>query len=86
MIFTKAVKSDLMLTLKQTQSYCDKHFFPGEKSFWKSINKVIVIDKITKLNKRQSYHSISFLNFLEPCANIAHDRLRYVLHKLTEFL
>ena len=84
----KAITSafQLLTDFKQVEKYSDKcRFFTGVNTFWVIQNNRPVIDTINKLNKRNKAKSISAFDFSTLYANLLHDKLLSILHKLIGF-
>ena len=60
-------------------------FFSGVKSFWVIQDKQPVLKSINNINKRRCAKSISTFDFSTLYTNLPHDKLKYVLHHITDF-
>ena len=61
------------------------HFFSGVKTFWVIQDKKPVVKTIRNLNKRKHAKSIMTFDFSTLYTKIPHDKLKEVLHELTDF-
>ena len=61
------------------------HFFTGVKTFWVIQDKKPVVNAIRNLNKRRNAKSIMTFDFSTLYTKIPHDKLKEVLHELTDF-
>ena len=60
-------------------------FFSGVKSFWVIQDKQPVLKSINNINKRRCAKSISTFDFSTLYTKLPHDKLKYVLHHITDF-
>ena len=82
----KALTSVFKLFYKQIENYCKiDHFFTGVKTFWVLQDKKPVVDSIRNLNKRRNAKSIMTFDFSTLYTKIPHDKLKEVLHELTDW-
>ena len=71
---------------RQVQNFHLKgRFFSGVKHFWVIQDKQPVIKSIKNINKRRCAKSISTYDFSTLYTKIPHDKLKDVLHKITDF-
>ena len=82
----KALTSVFKLFYRQIEKYNKiDHFFTGVKTFWVIQDKKPVVNTIRNLNKRKNAKSIMTYDFSTLYTKIPHDKLKEVLHELTDF-
>jgi len=82
----KSLTSIFKLFYRQIEKYSEiDRFFSGVKTFWVIQDKKPVVNTIRNLNKRKQAKSIMTFDFSTLYTKIPHDKLKDVLHELTDF-
>ena len=83
---SKDITSVCNLIYETVERYCTKgKVWSRIKTFWTIQNNYPVISSINKLNKHKAAKSISTFDFSTLYMKIPHDKLLYVLNKITDF-